>query len=146
MHIGKRRRADPCCDAHRFVEVVQRAFHKLPKHGKPTAEDVTVLAAIVLKSGDNTVSLVSLATGTKCIGHRQRQEDGTIVHDLHAEVLVRRTAMHWVYQQLKRCFVGETGECHKRVCVAVRTNITHVMPADLQQALSSMIRSRVSST
>lgn len=131
MHTNKRKRADTRCGTHRFVEVVQTAFNKLPKHGKPTEEDVTVLAAIVLQSGDNTVSLVSLATGTKCIGHGKRQEDGTIVHDLHAEVLVRRTAMHWVYKQLKRCFAGETGECHERVFVAVRTGMTHITAADL---------------
>lgn len=87
----------------RIMELVQAAYELLPKHGKPADNESTVLAAIVLISADATFSLVSLATGTKCMGEVKRQEDGSIVHDLHAEVLARRTAMYWVYQQLKHC-------------------------------------------
>lgn len=146
----KRKHSNACCDSHRCVASVRTAYNKLPKHGKPTAEEVTVLAAIVLKSADDTVSVVSLATGTKCIAHGSRQKDGTIVHDLHAEVLARRTAMYWVYQRLKDCLMGETPIGEKCWHDEVQTTLLSVMggshgPNCVQQGLSSTIRVRACS-
>ena len=46
----------------------------------------TVLAAIVATT-ENSIDVVSLATGTKSIGRKQMCNQGYLLNDLHAEVL-----------------------------------------------------------
>lgn len=65
--------------------------------GKPTKpEEYTVLAAIVAKIHNKQPELpadyriLSLATGTKCIGENLVDENGYLIRDSHAEVLARR--------------------------------------------------------
>eukprot|EP00892_Ulva_mutabilis_P006798 jgi/Ulvmu1/4490/UM002_0216.1 len=105
--MAKRKNADATPRQHQCADVVRSAYNQLPKHGKPCGEEVTVLAAIVMACQDDSVSVVSLATGTKCVARDKRQGDGKIVHDLHAEVLARRAAVYWVYRQLKHCLDGD---------------------------------------
>ena len=83
----------------RAIELVQQAYSSLPVHGKPGAQECTVLAAVVLSDAAKALSLVSLATGTKCLNHKAAV-DGRLAHDLHAEVLARRAACLWLYKQL----------------------------------------------
>ena len=49
----------------------------------------TVLAAFVA-TNENSIEVVSLATGTKSIGRKQMCKNGYVLNDLHAEVLARR--------------------------------------------------------
>jgi len=107
VNIAKRKLADAVVHHDRFVDVVRSAYNKLPKHGKPSEVEMTVVAAVVMKSQHDSVSLISLATGTKCIAHANRRADGSIVHDLHAEVLARRAAMYWLYTHLKDCVASD---------------------------------------
>lgn len=68
-----------------------------------------VLAAVVLKNDGPTATqseslkVVALATGTKCIGGRCLREDGYALQDCHAEVVVRRAFMRYLYNQLLKC-------------------------------------------
>ena len=59
--------------------------------GKPSPGQWTVLSGIVLQHGPD-LSLLSLATGTKCLSGSGRLSapPGALVHDSHAEVLARR--------------------------------------------------------
>ena len=50
----------------RAVELLQLAYGSLPVHGKPGEQEGTVVAAVVLSDEAEVLSLVSLATGTKC--------------------------------------------------------------------------------
>lgn len=88
----------------RAVELLQLAYGSLPVHGKPGEQEGTVVAAVVLSDEAEVLSLVSLATGTKCLSHKA-SADGRLAHDLHAEVLARRAACLWLYKQLHHSLV-----------------------------------------
>jgi tRNA-specific adenosine deaminase 1 len=79
---------------------VLSCYEGLGQRGKPQGREWTVLAAIVLETtlGESNggspaaseLSVLSLATGNKCIGASQMSKDGDVLHDSHAEV-ARRT-------------------------------------------------------
>lgn len=96
-------------------------FRCCPGNGKPKAEgdsiiEFTVLASIVAKinssqrangpKGDvlrthdtlihTDVTVISLATGTKCAGKNREDVNGYITSDSHAEVLARRGLVRWL--------------------------------------------------
>ena len=76
--------------AHLF-HAVEAAFNRLPPSGKPTPGGWTVLAGVVAQGGPlPSPVVVSLATGTKCIGARDLVQHGCVLHDCHAEVLAVR--------------------------------------------------------
>ncbi|XP_038111123.1 tRNA-specific adenosine deaminase 1 [Culex quinquefasciatus] len=89
--------------ANLISKVCLAKFNSLPKTGKPKAEyEWSILSAIVLvdaaKAGDPTV--VSLGTGTKCLGADQLSEKGDILNDSHAEVMARRGFLRFLMQQM----------------------------------------------
>ena len=62
-----------------------------------------VLAGIVVdRSG--TSSVICLSTGTKCINGELLSLDGLSLNDCHAEVIVRRCLVYWLYSQLEETF------------------------------------------
>ncbi|RXN36922.1 tRNA-specific adenosine deaminase 1 [Labeo rohita] len=79
-------------------------FSKLPRRGKPeTGREWTLLAAVILltdSSDQKTVhkQVVSLGTGTKCIGQSAMRD---ILNDSHAEVIARRGCV-------SKCFANES--------------------------------------
>ena len=99
--MSKRRREQPDIPSTEVHECVRAAYRTLGKHGKPDESQHTVLAAIVLTRPSSAPQLVSLATGTKCLPAHARSERGEVLHDLHAEVLARRCALHWLYAELE---------------------------------------------
>jgi len=106
------------------TQVAKECFEKfriLPKQGKPTEKQWTVLAGIVLVKNQNEkleLKIVSLATGTKCLdGTTRLQSDpGTLLHDCHAEVLARRGFILWLVEEMilartsSTKFVSKIGE------------------------------------
>lgn len=83
-------------------------FSNLPKTGKPVEKEWTVLSCVVqydLSSGSYDV--VSLGTGSKCIGAVKMNPDGTIVNDSHAEVFARRGFLLYLYDHLERSLKNE---------------------------------------
>ncbi|XP_017047960.2 tRNA-specific adenosine deaminase 1 [Drosophila ficusphila] len=78
-------------------------FESLPKTGKPTANQWTILAGIVeFNRKTESSQLVALGSGTKCIGHSKLCSRGFILNDSHAEVLARRAFLRFLYQELKQ--------------------------------------------
>lgn len=81
-----------------ITDAVLSLFHSLPAKGKPALNQVsefTVLAAIVAivdTAHGHRSFVVSIATGTKCIGNDELNKNisGCLLHDSHAEVLTRR--------------------------------------------------------
>ncbi|GAX23196.1 tRNA-specific adenosine deaminase 1 [Fistulifera solaris] len=70
--------------------------NELPTKGKPGDREWTVYAALIgVMQGDMWV--VCSATGTKCTAQRCR---GHIVHDAHAEVLVRRGLIRVLWHEI----------------------------------------------
>ncbi|CAG0915808.1 unnamed protein product [Notodromas monacha] len=81
-----------CCDL----------YSKLPKKGKPTKDQWTVLSAIVEIDHELPRNrVVALGTGTKCLGLSQVVLNGTSVSDSHAEVVTRRAFILYLMDQMK---------------------------------------------
>lgn len=70
-----------------------KKFDSLPGKGKPIADkEWTLLSGVVQTTSDGGVDrsrVISLATGTKCIGASKLCDKGTVVNDSHAEVSAR---------------------------------------------------------
>ncbi|CAF3891308.1 unnamed protein product [Rotaria sp. Silwood2] len=61
-----------------------------------------VLAGFVLeKTDEQTFTVISLATGNKCVGGSVLSPKGLVVHDSHAEQLARRGFIRYLYGQLE---------------------------------------------
>ncbi|XP_058296463.1 tRNA-specific adenosine deaminase 1 isoform X2 [Hylobates moloch] len=88
---------------------------RLPKKGKPEPNhEWTLLAAVVKiqspadKACDTldkpmqvTKEVVSMGTGTKCIGQSKMRKSGDILNDSHAEVIARRSFQRYLLHQLQ---------------------------------------------
>lgn len=87
---------------------------RLPKQGKPEPNrEWTLLAAVVKiqpitgqacdcpdKQVQVTKEVVSMGTGTKCIGQSKMRKSGDILNDSHAEVIARRSFQRYLLHQL----------------------------------------------
>lgn len=77
-----------------------QAYDRLRNGGKPQAHEWTVLASIVLEKNDD-IEVICLATGTKCVGVQSLSSEGFIVNDCHAEVLCRRSFIHYLLKEIQ---------------------------------------------
>ena len=75
------------CLSERINELCNTHYTDLPAKGKPAAAQWTVMSAVVMETMGE-LSVVAMATGTKCIGERNKSM--FTVSDSHAEVLVWR--------------------------------------------------------
>ncbi|XP_037905780.1 tRNA-specific adenosine deaminase 1 isoform X1 [Hermetia illucens] len=77
-------------------------FNSLPRTGKPTTNEWTVLSCIIqCDSNSKNAKVISLGTGTKCIGSDQLCEKGLILNDSHAEVMARRGFLRYLYASIR---------------------------------------------
>ncbi|PIK58093.1 putative tRNA-specific adenosine deaminase 1-like [Apostichopus japonicus] len=101
-------------------------YYQLPKHGKPQeGREWTLLAGFVLES-DGSYTVVSLATGTKCIGKKNMDPKGETLNDSHAEVLARRGFLRYLYDQLMLAYSNQTSIFYlqsKSRCCQLKDNI-----------------------
>ena len=82
-----------------IAQVALQKREGLPKTGKPQPHEWTVMAAIVAcdtSCGDPALRVLTLATGTKCLGASQRDPGGLALGDCHAEVLTRRALLRYL--------------------------------------------------
>ncbi|XP_017797212.1 PREDICTED: tRNA-specific adenosine deaminase 1 [Habropoda laboriosa] len=91
--------------ADQVAQLCLEKYMKLGKTGKPSEKEWTVLSGIALKKNNGSLSLVALATGTKCLGeidliNTELYEEGCRLSDSHAEVLARRAFLRYLYGQL----------------------------------------------
>ncbi|XP_015370760.1 PREDICTED: tRNA-specific adenosine deaminase 1 isoform X2 [Diuraphis noxia] len=95
-----------------FADLVARLclekFDQLPNKGKPmSGKQWTLLSGVVQAENDSRPpKVVSLATGTKCIGASKLCSKGTVVNDSHAEVLVRRGLLRYFIQEIESARKG----------------------------------------
>ena len=85
-----------------LVEQILEKYHAL--NHKPTNGSYTILAALALTSLDPDLPahIIALATGCKCLPRDSLPEQGEALHDSHAEVLVRRSALRWCLEETGR--------------------------------------------
>ena len=69
-----------------------------------------VLSSVVMvteKSGKKDITVVAIATGTRCITHKSLDDNGLAVNDCHAEIVARRAFLRFLYTQLHFCAEGK---------------------------------------
>ncbi|XP_041967203.1 tRNA-specific adenosine deaminase 1 isoform X1 [Alosa sapidissima] len=89
-------------------------FRNLPKRGKPELGREWTLLAAVVEVRDNPngekieLKVVSLGTGTKCIGRAAMSPKGDVLNDSHAEIIARRGCVRYLMEQLRLAVLGES--------------------------------------
>lgn len=84
------------------LSVILNLYDKLPFGCKPRDDEYSVLAGIVAKVHGGDPTVIALATGTKCIGRDFNNTNGCLLSDSHAEVIVRRAFICYLYNQIHR--------------------------------------------
>ncbi|CAB1323310.1 unnamed protein product [Coregonus sp. 'balchen'] len=99
--------------ADEISQLCYQRFSELPKRGKPEpGREWTLLAAVVKCSVSRNQEkvekeVVSLGTGTKCIGHSAMSSKGDVLNDSHAEVIARRGCIRYLTEQLRMAVCGQ---------------------------------------
>jgi hypothetical protein len=109
---------------------VSRVYDALPLHCKPRfGEEFTVLAAFLLRDSHGDLSVLSLASGTKCCNtnayrdqedsSKEREESlkGTIIEDSHAEVLARRGLVQYLMDCIEVLMDGGKESIANPLCI-----------------------------
>ncbi|CAF4588705.1 unnamed protein product, partial [Rotaria magnacalcarata] len=67
-----------------------------------SSNEWTHLAAFVSVNDNNQIEILSIGTGTKCLGgdKQERGIEGCLLHDSHAEVIARRALMRLFYEEI----------------------------------------------
>lgn len=89
--------------ADRVARCVFDQFAQLPKAGRPTASEWTVLSAILkyTPSGEH-LEVVSLGTGTKCLSQDLISTTGDRLNDSHAEIMARRGFLRYLLNEMRK--------------------------------------------
>lgn len=76
-------------------------YNSLPKTGKPTNSQWTILSCIIeYNSLKDSLKVVSLGTGSKCLGRTQMSTKGDKINDSHSEVIARRGFIRYIYEEI----------------------------------------------
>lgn len=93
--------------ADRVAQLSNSKFISLGKTGKPKEHTEWTLLACILQLEKGNMHVVSLGTGSKCIGASQLSGAGDILHDSHAEVVARRAFVLYLIEQVDRAVKGQ---------------------------------------
>lgn len=97
-------------------KVVQSCFNfyrRLPKSGKPIEKEWTVLSCIVEYDRiSEDIDIVSLGTGSKCIGATKMMPNGSLLNDSHAEVFARRGFLLYLYENIQKSLKSKPSIFH----------------------------------
>lgn len=108
-------------DGDEIATLCYKRFTELPRTGKPEAgREWTLLAAVVQVTrtahSDSVVQeVVSLGTGSKCIGQTSMSPRGDVLNDSHAEVIARRGCIRYLTQELHNAVSGRGSLVFERV-------------------------------
>lgn len=105
-------------------------YNALKKSGKPTDNEWTILSGILVKTECETLSVVSLATGTKCLGGSELvktapHERGSRLSDSHAEILARRAFLRYLYDEIDIVLSG----CKSNILFLNKENKLELYPS-----------------
>ncbi|XP_063377182.1 tRNA-specific adenosine deaminase 1 [Cydia fagiglandana] len=86
----------------KIAESCVKLYNELPKTGKPVDAEWTVLSCIIqYDNRTEEFEIVSLGTGSKCIGASKMSATGDILNDSHAEVFARRGFLIYLYENME---------------------------------------------
>lgn len=80
--------------------------HYISLNFKPPQNQFTILAAFILLNKSNSAKVISLGTGSKCLAASKLQSGGDLVHDSHAEILARRGAVRFFFEEISRAVMN----------------------------------------
>ncbi|XP_072939744.1 tRNA-specific adenosine deaminase 1 [Epargyreus clarus] len=131
-------------------------YKKLPKTGKPVEHEWTVLSCVVQYEPDQDRHMVvSLGTGSKCIGASKMCSAGNVLNDSHAEVIARRGFLVYVYENIENAlrnkesiFIFEHGTFKLRTGIEfifyssqTPCGDASIMPKNIDEEYGDVIRS-----
>ncbi|XP_048728117.2 tRNA-specific adenosine deaminase 1-like [Ostrea edulis] len=91
--------------ADKVADLCYAKYQSLPKKGKPQRDkEWTLLSCVVLTRNAKEMRVVSLGTGTKCIGKSKLSPEGDTVSDCHAEIVARRAFLRYLYAELTEAY------------------------------------------
>lgn len=90
-------------------------YSSLKNTGKPNEKEWTVLSGIVLENNLKELSIISLCTGTKCLGgvelkSTKYEDRGSRLSDSHAEILAKRALHRYLYYQIELMFNSNSSD------------------------------------
>ncbi|XP_068082523.1 tRNA-specific adenosine deaminase 1 [Anabrus simplex] len=126
--------------ADKIAELCYKKYAELPKTGKPISREWTLLSGIIKVEDWDPASatcvenlrmeIVSLGTGSKCVGRSRLNCNGDVVHDSHAEIMARRGFLRYLYSQMYLHNTSESSDIFSSLengkC-AIKSNITFHM-------------------
>ncbi|XP_061197976.1 tRNA-specific adenosine deaminase 1-like [Saccostrea echinata] len=96
--------------ADKMADLCYKKYQSLPKKGKPQkGKEWTSLSCVVITKNQE-MRVVSLGTGTKCIGKSKLSPNGDTVNDSHGEILARRAFLRYLYAELTEAYSGRKSE------------------------------------
>ncbi|KAM3967159.1 LOW QUALITY PROTEIN: adenosine deaminase, tRNA-specific 1 [Aphomia sociella] len=112
--------------------IVQRClnlYNKLPKTGKPIQDEWTVLSCVVQYDMENEdFDVISLGTGSKCIGASKMSPLGDILNDSHAEVVARRGFLLYLYDNINNAIDKKPSIFLEENCkYRLKSNLTFIL-------------------
>ncbi|KAM4706301.1 double-stranded RNA-specific editase B2 [Rhinophrynus dorsalis] len=86
-----------------IYKLVMQKFQELSDHFSSVCSRHKALAAIVMTRGLDLrqAQVIAFSSGTKCINGEYLNDQGLVVNDCHAEIVVRRAFVHFLYTQLE---------------------------------------------
>ncbi|GAB6030735.1 tRNA-specific adenosine deaminase 1 [Chamberlinius hualienensis] len=87
------------CHEH-YTNVLPRFCKSLPVNGGTHVAAIVMCQRSITDISCEKFTVVSMATGSKCIGKNSMNNKGSVVNDSHAEVLCRRAFIRYLYYQL----------------------------------------------
>lgn len=102
--------------ADQVAHLCYRHFDNLPKKGKPLqGREWTIVAAVVQRTAKKvnsniSLKIVSMGTGSKCVGQSKLSQDGDLLNDSHAEILARRGFLRYLYHHIEIAVSGKESD------------------------------------
>ncbi|KAM8966625.1 double-stranded RNA-specific editase B2 isoform 2-T2 [Pelodytes ibericus] len=86
-----------------IYQLVIQKFQELNDNVSAVCTRHKSLAAMVMTRGLDLrqAQVIALSSGTKCINGEYLNDQGLVVNDCHAEIVVRRALVHYLYTQLE---------------------------------------------
>lgn len=102
--------------ANQVARLCYSHFDNLPKKGKPLqGREWTVVAAVVQRTAKKvhsnvSLKVVSMGTGSKCVGQNKLSHNGDLLNDSHAEIVARRGFLRYLYYQMEIATSGKESD------------------------------------